>query len=376
MPDPIYLDHNAGASVDPLILDAVMKEMIEEGNPSSIHLHGRRSRQKLEHSREVIAKFLAVRPSELTFTSGGTEGANFLLKAWGDRNPLGHAISSDAEHSCVYNALKKLTQKGSRVSFLSAGPWGAVKPEAVQEAIRPDTSLITLMAVNNETGVKTDIESIAKIALENQIPFVVDGVALLGKELFSIPEGVTGIFFSGHKLHAPKGVGVVFCRRSSKLSPLLDGGSQEFNRRAGTENLPGIVGFGLAVELLVARQHEYTGHMLAMRDRLESSLKANLEGVIINGEGPRVVNTLNISFLGVDGEFLLMSLDREGISVSHGSACASGAIEPSRILLNMGIPRVQATGAIRFSVSRNTTPFEIDRTVEVVTRLVKSMRRK
>lgn len=374
MGNRIYLDHNASTPVDPLVVQAVIQELQQEGNPSSIHFHGQRSRQILEGARETIARYLGIKPHELIFTSCGTEGASLLLQGLFADSYKGHIISSNAEHSCVYNTLKKLAQRGCQVDFLSAGLWGAVQPEAVRKAIRTDTRLITLMAVNNETGVKTDIESIAAIAEELNIPFIVDGVALLGKETFSIPKGVTAMFFSGHKLHAPKGVGAAFCRQSLKISPLFLGGAQEFNRRPGSENLPGIVGFAKAVELLKSKQKQFSDHMREMRDRLENGLKAELECVVVNGEGPRVVNVTNLSFLGVDGESLLMSLDMEGISVSHGSACSSGAIEPSRILLNMGISSERARSAIRFSVSRETTEEEIDRTITVVIQLVQRIR--
>ena len=370
----IYLDHNANTGVDPRVIKAILSELEEgEGNPSGIHYHGRRCRQRLEHSRETLARYLKVRPEELLFTSGGTEGANLLLHGFLTRKDAGHVITSDVEHACVYNTLKMFSQKGYEVSFLPGHLWGAVKPEAVRQAIRPDTTLITLMAVNNETGVKTDIDAIAEIAEERGIPFIVDGVALLGKEKFSVSSGVAAMFFSAHKFHGPKGIGFVFCRRSMKYLPLMYGGGQEFNRWPGTENLPGIVGLGVAVELL-ENQNDFTDRMRSLRDRLESGLKSNLDAIIINGEGPRVANTLNMSFSGVDGESLLMGLDMEGISVSHGSACSSGALEPSRILLNMGVPLTLARSAIRFSVSRETTEDEIDQCIDAVVRLVRQAR--
>jgi cysteine desulfurase len=230
------------------------------------------------------------------------------------------------------------------------------------------------MSVNNETGVKTDVEAIAAIAYQANIPFIVDGVAWLGKEAISIPKGVSALFFSGHKIHAPKGIGFVFCRSSLKCFPLILGGHQEFNRRSGSENLPAIVGLGRAVEILSEEQAEATDLMRRMRDRLQEGLKREISDIVINGQGPRIVNTLNVSFLGVDGESLLMNLDLEGISVSHGSACTAGALEPSRILLNMGISLQEARTAIRFSVSRFTTEEEIDRCLEIIVKHVKRIR--
>jgi cysteine desulfurase len=363
----IYLDHNASTPIDREVLKVLIKELETEiGNPSSIHSYGQQCRQKLEGARTTIARYLKVRPQELIFTSGGTEGANLLIQ--GLLPPNGHIVTSNIEHSCVYNTIKGLEQKGYTTTFLSAGLLGAIAPEVLAAAIQPNTKLIVLAAANNETGVKNDIHAFAAIAHAKRIPLIVDAVALLGKESFSIPLGVTAMFFSGHKLHAPKGIGVAFCR--TKLKPLFTGGAQELSRRAGTENLPGIVALAAAFELLV-NQESFTQHMQTLRDQLENGLQANLSDVIINGQGPRVANTSNLSFLGIDGESLLLNLDMEGICVSHGSACASGAIEPSRILVNMG---VQAPGsAIRFSLSRFTTEEEIDRCIEVVTHLIQRM---
>lgn len=372
----IFLDHNSSTSLDPIVYKTLLQELeIEKGNPSSIHFYGRECKKKLEHSREVIAGYLKVKPGEIIFTSGGTEGANLLLQGFFNQVPQGHVITSDAEHSCVYNIMKLMEKKGRDITFLSAGQWGAVQAQELLKAIRPDTCLIVLMAVNNETGVKTGINEIASIAEQRGIPLIVDGVALLGKEAFDIPQGVSAMFFSGHKLHAPKGVGAVFCRSSLKLAPYMIGGAQENNRRAGTENLPGIVAFAKAIELFSENQHAYTERMRFLRDRLEASLKRDLKDISILGEGPRVVNISNISFDGVDGESLLIGLDNEGISVSHGSACTSGAIEPSRILLNMGVPLRKARSAIRFSVSRQTSEEEIDRCVAIVVKLVRKLRR-
>lgn len=372
----IYLDHNASTPLDPLVLQAMIQELEEgTGNPSSIHFEGQRSRRRLELSRQTIASFLGVRSNEILFTSGGTEGANTLLKGVFKDVFKGHIISSDVEHSCVYQTVQELEQKGCDISFLKAGAWGAVTIESVKQAIRPDTRLITLMAANNETGVKTDIESIALLASQFRIPFIVDGVALLGKEPFKIPAGVSAMFFSGHKFHAPKGTGFIFLRSNTKLSSLVVGGPQESGRRAGTENLPGIIGLAKAIQLLNGQQEQFALHMQSMRDQLEQSLLTHFPDlVVVNGEGPRVVNISNLSFLGIEGEALLMNLDLEGLSVSHGSACSSGAIEPSRILLKMGLPMARAQSAIRFSVSRNTTQEEIEESIRILIKVVQRLR--
>lgn len=370
----IYLDYNASTPLDPHVLNVLIKELREEeGNPSSIHFHGQQCRHKLERSRQTIARFFKVKPHEVIFTSGGTEGAALLLQGFLFQDFSGHVLSSAVEHACVYQTLKELRKRGLDVTFLPTGQWGAVRPEDVEQAIRPQTRLITLMAVNNETGVKTDIEAIAAIAQKANIPFFVDGVAWLGKENICIPPGVSAIFFSGHKIHAPKGIGFCICRPSLKLSPLFLGGHQEFNRRAGTENLPSIIALAEAVTLLEEHQEEWINHMRQLRDLFEKELSNRLPNIVVNGLGPRVCNTSNLAFLGIDGETLLIHLDMEGVSTSHGSACASGALEPSRILLEMGIPLSQTQSSLRFSLGRTTTETDILQAVSAIVRVVERL---
>ena len=260
--------------------------------------------------RNFIASYLSVKPAELIFTSSGTEALNMLLRGV----KPGHILTSVAEHAAVYTTLKQR----DNVTFLPTGLQGAVSPDAVKAAIQPDTRLIVLMAVNNETGVKTDIEAIAAIAESAGIPFIVDGVALLGKEPFSIPKGVSAMCFSGHKLHAPKGIGFAFVRSTLKLSPFIIGGEQEFGRRGGTENLPGIVALAEAVRLLQEELPTASLRMETLRNLLEQNLLTHLPDSVIHGAAsPRVVNTLNIAFPGIDGESLLTALDLEGLAVSH-----------------------------------------------------------
>jgi len=256
---------------------------------------------------------------------------------------------------------------------LPTGERGAVTPEAVKEAITPQTTLITLMAVNNETGVITDIDGIAKIAQEANIPFIVDGVAWLGKDLIQIPAGVSAVFFSGHKVHAPKGIGFCVCRSHLKLVPLFFGGNQEFNRRPGTENLPYIVALAEAIALLEQGQSDFIAHMHQMRDLFEREILQRFPSVVINGEGARICNTSNLAFMGLDGETLLINLDLEGVSASHGSACSSGALEPSRVLLEMGLSSARVRSSLRFSIERSTTEEEIRRAIAIITRVVERM---
>lgn len=371
----IYLDNNASTFLDPRVKNALVAELeASEGNPSSLHQYGQEVRLRVTKARRLIASFLGIQPQELTFTSGGTEGLNMVIQGFLAEAKGGHVISSDVEHVAVYHPLKFMESKGFQVSYLPAKKWGAITPQQVKEAIRSDTRLIVLMAVNNETGVKTDVASIAKIAHEAKIPFIVDGVCWLGKELFAIPPGVSAMCFSAHKLHGPKGIGAVFIRGSRRCAPFLLGGPQESQKRGGTENVLGIIGFAEAVRILAAELPEASERMMRLRLRLENGLMKELPQVTINGEGPRVANTVNLSFAGVEGESLLMNLDLAGIAVSHGSACSSGALEPSRILLNMGIPSSLANTAIRFSLSRFTTEEEIDRCIDIVTQVVNRLR--
>ncbi len=375
MKNRIYLDNNATTGVDPRVLEAMLPELgSTPNNPSSIHFFGQEAKRRLQNSREIIASYLNVKPHEILFTSGGTEAMNLLIRGFFPKEISGHVITSNVEHSCVYKTLKSLEEKGLDVTFLPAGLWGAVTADQFQAAIRPDTRFIILSAVNNETGVKHDLQAIGDIAHKNKIPLIVDGVSWIGKEPLEIHAGVAAIGFSGHKFHAPKGIGFIFVRSSLKLFPLFLGGEQEYRLRAGTENLPGIVGLAKAVELLKSELPTATERMALLRDLLEAGLIDKAGPVVINGAGPRICNTCNLAFPGVSGEDLLIALDMAGIAASHGSACSSGALEPSRVLLNMGLPPQIAQSSIRFSLSRNTVCEEIDQTIEIVTSIVKRLR--
>ncbi|MEC7839123.1 MAG: cysteine desulfurase family protein [Chlamydiota bacterium] len=376
MEERIYLDNNASTHIDPKVLEAVIDVLKNfPGNPSSMHTFGQALGRKMTAARDLIAKHLNVRNREIIFTSGASEGMNMLLKGFFDGNYRGHIITSDLEHPCVYNTVKYLEGKGVEVTYLSPGKYGAPKPEDVQNAIRPDTRLVALMAANNETGVKTDINAISALLSQHEIPFFVDAVAYLGKENFFIPDGVTAMVFSGHKIHAPKGIGFVFLRKSQKITPLLVGGGHEYGLRAGTENVSDIVGLAKAVQILDEVLPAATKRVMELRDFFEKEIIEQLGDVLINGEGPRVCNTSNLSFPGVEGETLLANLDMQGIAVSHGSACASGALEPSRVILNMGATREEARSSIRFSLSRYTTRTEIERAISIIVSNVNRLRK-
>lgn len=369
----IYLDNNATTAVAPQVVQAMMEElMAPPSNPSSVHFFGQQAKARLSKARQMVATYLKVKPTEIVFTSGGTESMNLLIQGYCNQSP-GHIISSNIEHSCVYQTLKKLEAKGWEVSYLPAGSFGAVEPSQIQSEIKLTTRLIVLSSSNSETGVKHDIQAISKIAEGARLGFIVDAVALFGKERLVIPEGVTGMGFSSHKIHGPKGVGFAFVRSPTTIKPLVFGGEQEFTLRSGTENLPGIIGLAKAVELL-KEVDKMAASMREIRDYFEKELEAKASPILINGDGPRVANVSNVSFPEVDGETLLIQLDLHGVHVSHGSACSSGSLEPSRILLNMGLTKARARSSVRFSLSRYTTKEEIDKAVAITTSLVKQMR--
>lgn len=368
MNEKIYLDNNATTSLDPTVLDSMIEELAAPPhNPSSIHSFGQEARKTLADCRSSIAKFLNVTSSEIFFTSGGTEGMNLLIRG-ALPDPASPIITSPIDHPCVYNTLEDLKEKGANVSYLPIDSYGAPKAKDLQKFLQPDTKLIVLSAANGETGIKLDIEGIAAVAKKANVPLILDGVALLGKEPFSIPEGVSGMAFSAHKFHGPQGVGFVFARSGFKLSPLITGGNQEKNLRSGTENLPGIVGMTQALSIL--DEDEAYAHMKSLREQFEARLTEKIPDLEINGEGPRLPNTSNIYFPGVDAESLLISLDMENIAASYASACASGALEPSRALLNMGLSKERASSSLRFSFSRMNTPEEVQRASEIIIALV------
>lgn len=368
----IYLDNNATTALDPRVIDAIEQVLTPiPFNSSSVHSFGQESKKLLIQSRDTIAHALKVKTSELVFTSGGTEALNLLIR--GFYTPGAHILTSNVEHPSVTQTLQSL--QGAKVTYLPAGLWGAIQPHQLEEALTPETRLIILMAANNITGVKTDINSIAHIAHQRNIPFIVDGVQLLGKEQFHIPSGVSAMAFSGHKLHGPTGIGLAFIRSSYKIAPQITGGSQEYGRRAGTENLIGIVGLAKAIELLSQELPSATQRMQHLRDKLTEGLMLNLSNIVVHGQGPRICNTVHIGFPGIDGETLLLQLDLAGVAASHGSACTSGGLEPSPILLNMQIPASLARTSLRFSLSRMTTEQEIDTALALITQLVKKQKK-
>ncbi len=365
----IYLDNNATTQLDPRVFKAMLAEFQgPPANPSSTHFFGKKAHSLLQKVREEIAPFFDAKPQEIIFTSGGTESANLFLRGL----KKGHIISSKIEHSCIYKTLQDLD---SSVTYVPVNSWGAPLPEDIEKAICKDTSAIVLSASNNETGVKLDMQAISQIAHKHKIPLFIDAVAFIGKDPFIMYPGISAVAISGHKFHGPKGAGILFCRSSLKLNSLITGGPQEQMHRAGTENLAGILGLAEAIKILSMDQTKITEHLHDLRGHLEHGLKQELQNIFINGEGPRVSNTSNIVFEGVDAETLLIQLDMNGIAASHGSACASGALEPSRVLTEMGIPLPTVRSSVRFSIGRFNTREEIDEAIQKISAIVRKLRK-
>ncbi|MEI8300620.1 MAG: cysteine desulfurase family protein [Chlamydiota bacterium] len=367
MPNPIYLDNNATTPLDDEVLDIMKQALLLPFNPSSVHGYGRDAKLLLNEARSSIAKHLDVESDSLIFTSGGTESMNMLIKGLYPNKGL--ILTSSIEHPCIHETLLALGK--DKISYVPTNSWGAPALKDIEAHLTQDVSCMVFSAVYSETGVKLDLEGVAHLAHQRNIPLIIDGVALLGKEPFKISQGIHGMGFSSHKLHGPQGVGMVFIAPNAKCKPLMQGGHQEYSLRPGTENLAGILGFAKAVSLAYDHLTTNRVHMLELRNHFESSLKQALK-ISINGDGPRVCNTSNIMFDDIDGETLLLQLDRALIYASLGSACSSGALEPSRILLNMGLPRKKAKNSIRFSFSRKTLKTDVDAAIFTIIELVKN----
>jgi cysteine desulfurase len=371
----VYLDNNATTPVLPEVLAAMQPYFGEHfGNASSIHHHGQETRAAVERARESVAALLGCRASEIVFTCGGTEADN--LAVFGLARPGDHVITSTIEHHAVLNACTRLAVDLCEVTFVPVNGLGLVDPDDVRRALRPNTKLITIMLANNETGVVQPVAEIGKIAAEADIYFHSDAVQAAGKIPIDVNEiGCDLLTISGHKFHAPQGVGALYVRGGTALEPMLYGGSHERSRRAGTENVPGIVGLGKATELALAG---FEGgcdlKIAAMRDRVERELLA-IEASGLNGEGaPRVPNTTNIYFDGIEGEALVIALDLKGLAVSTGAACSSGALEPSHVLTAMGLSRERAKASIRFSLGKQNTEEDVEFALSLISETVARLR--
>ncbi len=376
----IYMDANATTPLLPEVVDAMRPYWIEQfGNASSIHLDGQQARTAIDRARETMAEFFNCHDAEVVFNSGGTEGDNTAL--FGLLHPGDHLITTSIEHSAVIQAANKLANFGVQTTFVAPQPSGLIDPNDILRAMRPETRLISVMLANNETGVLQPVAEIGKIAADTGVFFHIDGVQGAGKIKFDVRQfGCHLLSISGHKVHAPKGVGAMFVRRGTPVESLIVGGSHERRRRAGTENVPGIVGLAKAVELAMRSLEDGAmTRLAALRDKLEAGVLAlpgtGLNGVLPDGKpAPRAANTTNIWFDNLEGEALVIGLDLKGVAVSGGSACHSGATEPSHVLMAMGLDKARARASLRFSLLKTVTETQIDRVLQIVPEAVQQLR--
>ena len=380
----IYMDANATTPLLPEVFEAMRPFWMEHyGNASSIHQQGQQARGAVEQARGAVARFLHCLNSEIVFTSGGTESDNLAIFGVLSNEAAGsaHLITTTIEHHAVLHAAESLAKNKVEVTFLECTPQGIIEPAALQAALRPNTKLVSIMFANNETGVIQPIAELAAIAHAAGALFHTDAVQASGKLPLDLSaEGplrnIDLLTLSGHKIYAPKGIGALFVRRNVRLAPMLHGGTHERQRRAGTENVAGIVGLGKAAEL-AATWLTTTGpdELTALRDRFEQGVLTQIEGTGVNGgNAPRVSNTSNLYFDHLEAEALVIALDLKGLSVSGGSACQSGAAEPSHVLTAMGLPPARARASVRFSLSRLTTQEEVDEALKIVPAAVARLR--
>ncbi|MDE1177781.1 MAG: cysteine desulfurase family protein [Edaphobacter sp.] len=376
----IYLDANATTPLLPEVFEAMRPFYLEHyGNASSIHQQGQHARAAVDHAREAVARMLHCRPAEVVFTSGGTESDNLAI--FGVLSPGDHLVTSSIEHHAVLHAAHSLESRGVEVTFLPVTAEGIVEPAELLAALKPNTKLVSIMYANNETGVIQPIDALAGIAHAGGALFHTDAVQAGGKLSLDVSahgllKDVDMLTLSGHKIFAPKGIGILYVRRNVRLSPMFHGGSHERQRRAGTENVPGIVAFGKAVEIGTEwLKGDGPTKLAARRDRLEKGILAAVDETGVNsGASSRVANTTSIYFDHVEAEALLIALDLKGISVSGGSACQSGASEPSHVLTAMGLSPARARATIRFSLSKLTTEAEVDDVLRILPEAVAHLR--
>jgi len=374
----VYLDNNATTPVLPEVLEAMRPYFGEHfGNASSIHHHGQETRAAVERARESVAALLGCRPAEIVFTSGGTEADNLAI--FGLVQPGDHIVTSTIEHHAVLNSCKHLQEKGIEVTYIPVDGRCLVDPDDVRRALRPNTRLVTVMMANNETGVLQPVNEIGKICAEADVYFHTDAVQATAKVPIRVNEIACDLLsISGHKIHAPQGVGALYVRKGTTLEPRFFGGSHERSRRAGTENVPGIVGLGKAAEQALkslGNGHPSDVELGRLRDRLESEILRQVDSAGVNGAGaPRVPNKTNIYFDYIEGEALVIALDLKGLAVSTGAACSSGAIEPSHVLTAMGMGPDRARASLRFSLGKQTTAEDVDFAIQLVPASVARLR--
>lgn len=375
----IYLDHAATTPTDPQVVEAMLPYFTERfGNPSTLYSLGREAKQAMEIAREKVARAIGARPEEIVFTSGGTESDNFALEgvAFALQKKGNHIITSSIEHHAVSETCKFLQKRGFSVTYLPVDGHGRVDPEEVAKAITPQTILISIMHANNEIGAIEPIAEIARITREKGVCFHTDAVQTVGSLPIDVDGlGVNLLSMSAHKFYGPKGVGALYIRSGTRIVRFLHGGEQERKRRASTENIPGIVGMGKAIEIAQEKREESSKKAAALRDRLIEGLFRSLEHIRLNGHPTeRLPNNVNICVEKVEGESMLLNLDARGICASSGSACTSGSLEPSSVLMAIGLPPEVAHGSLRFTVGRATTEEDIDYVLEVLPEIVGRLR--
>lgn len=377
-PEIIYFDNNSSTRVDPEVLEEMMPFLTSHyGNPSGSHRFGAQVKDATELARTRVASLLGCQPNEIVFTSGGTESDNTALHSAFQMSPeRRHIVTTSVEHNAVLNYCETLGRRGCSVTIVPVDEEGHLDLQELASAIRPDTAVVSVMWANNETGVLFPIREIAGICREKGVFFHTDAVQGVGKtpiDLADLP--IHFLSLSGHKLHAPKGVGALYVSRKARFQPLLIGGPQEGGRRAGTDNVPSMIGLGKAAEIAGNKIDEENSHVRALRDRFEETLLSELEDVLVNGDrSARLPNTCNLAFTGVNAQAILVKLDQEGICCSLGSSCTTGAVQPSHVLRAMHFSNERARSSLRFSFGRFNTEAEVDHALEVLPRIVRNLR--
>jgi len=376
---PIYMDHNATTPLREEVLEAMLPYLREHfGNASSLHSFGIRARRAIEEARGKVAQALGCKPREIIFTGSGTEADNQAIKgvAYANRKKGDHIITSRIEHRAVLHSCQYLEKQGFRVTYLPVDKYGMVDPDDVRRAITDKTILITIMHANNEVGTIQPIAEIGRIARERGVYFHTDAVQTVGKLPTRVDElGVDLLSLSAHKLYGPKGVGALYIRRGTKVDPFLHGGHQERGRRASTENVAGIVGLARALELRMGEMEEEARRLTALRERLYEGIRERIDHIRLNGHPTqRLPGTLSVCFEYIEGESIIMGLDLAGVAVSSGSACTSASLEPSHVLLAMGVSPAIAQGSVRFSLGRDNTEEQVDYVIEELPPIVARLR--
>lgn len=373
----VYVDNNATTRVDDEVIEAMMPYFNQfYGNPSSIHNFGAQVAKRVAAARAQVAEFLGAQDTEIVFTSGGTESDNFAIRGVLEYFPeKRHIVTTKVEHHAVLNLCDKLSKEGYRVTKLSVDRKGNLDLDELRDSLDDDTAIVSIMYANNETGVIFPVQKIGEIVKERGITFHVDAVQAVGKIPINLKDSPIDLLsLSGHKFHAPKGIGALYIKKGTRIKPMLIGGHHERGRRAGTENVPGIIGLAKACELAQRYLQDELTRVKGMRDRLEKEILSSLPNAMINGDlENRTPNTSNISFEYVEGEAILLYLDEKGIAASSGSACTSGSLEPSHVLRAMGVPFTAAHGSVRFSLSRFNTEEDIDYILSVLPPIIKRL---